>query len=219
MHFFDTKRLSANCFDCITAVSDSSETLFVRVDVSCKGPWIIFCNRPPLVSPPAHQVGLLDRLGQVPVRSTHMATRLLLCEHAEKLQAAMVLKNHHSKHPELINGAIGAALHKTGTTVPASLTAADVFFREVGVWARRRAGHAGRSLSLKFPLRPRQVSQISSVFECLLEEEERSLKENPVDSVQWAEVVLNVNSAIKVRPGWRSRLSISPTVMENREKS
>lgn len=117
------------------------------------------------------QVGLLDRLGQVPVRSTHMATRLLLCEHAEKLQAAMVLKNHHSKHPELINGAIGAALHKTGTAVPASLTAADVFFRE--------------------------VSQISSVFECLLEEEERSLKENPVDSVQWAEVVLNVNSVIK----------------------
>lgn len=47
----------------------------------------------------------------------------------------------------------------------------------------------------------RQVSQISSVFECLLEEEERSLKENPVDSVQWAEVVLNVNSVIKVQPG------------------
>lgn len=155
------------------------------------------------VSPPAHQVGLLDRLGQVPVRSTHMATRLLLCEHAEKLQAAMVLKNHHSKHPELINGAIGAALHKTGTAVPPSLTAADVFFREVGVWARRRAGHADQSLFLKFPPRPCQVSQISSVFECLLEEEERSLKENPVDSVQWAEVVLNVNSAIKVRPGWR----------------
>lgn len=46
------------------------------------------------------------------------------------------------------------------------------------------------------------MSQISSVFECLLEEEERSLKENPVDSVQWAEVVLNVNSVIKVRPCW-----------------
>lgn len=46
-----------------------------------------------------------------------------------------------------------------------------------------------------------QVSQISSVFDCLLEEEERSLKENPVDSVQWAEVVLTVNNIIKVQHG------------------
>lgn len=44
-----------------------------------------------------------------------------------------------------------------------------------------------------------QVSQISSVFDCLLEEEERTLKENPVDSVQWAEVVLAVNNIIKVQ--------------------
>ncbi|XP_075993040.1 nuclear pore complex protein Nup133 [Genypterus blacodes] len=117
------------------------------------------------------QVGLLDRLSHTTVRSSPMATRLLLCEHAEKLQAAMVLKNHHAKHAELVNRAIGAALQKNNATVPPSLTAADVFFRE--------------------------VSQISSVFECLLEEEERSLKENPVDSVQWAEVILNVNNIIK----------------------
>nr|XP_046231328.1 nuclear pore complex protein Nup133 [Scatophagus argus] len=117
------------------------------------------------------QVGLLDRLGQVTVRSSPMATRLLLCEHAEKLQAAMVLKNHHSKHPELVNRAINVALQRNNAAVPPSLTAADVFFRE--------------------------VSQISSVFDCLLEEEERSLKENPVDSVQWAEVVLTVNNIIK----------------------
>lgn len=78
------------------------------------------------------QVGLLDRLGQVTVRSSPMATRLLLCEHAEKLQAAMVLKNHHSKHPELLNRAIGIALQRNGAAVPTSLTAADVFFREVG---------------------------------------------------------------------------------------
>ncbi|XP_026166139.1 nuclear pore complex protein Nup133-like [Mastacembelus armatus] len=117
------------------------------------------------------QVGLLDRLGQVTVRSSPMATRLLLCEHAEKLQAAMVLKNYHSKHAELVNRAIGSALQRTNTAVPPSLTAADVFFRE--------------------------VSQISSVFDCLLEEEERSLKENPVDSVQWAEVVLTVNIIVK----------------------
>uniref|UniRef100_A0A3Q4GF43 Nuclear pore complex protein Nup133 n=1 Tax=Neolamprologus brichardi TaxID=32507 RepID=A0A3Q4GF43_NEOBR len=117
------------------------------------------------------QVGLLDRLTQVTVRSSPMATRLLLCEHAEKLQAAMVLKNHHTKHSELVNRAISTALQRNNTAVPQSLTAADVFFRE--------------------------VSQISLVFDCLLEEEERSLKESPVDSVQWAEVVLTVNNVIK----------------------
>lgn len=47
-------------------------------------------------------------------------------------------------------------------------------------------------------VRPSQVSQISSVFDCLLEEEERTLKESPVESVQWAEVVLTVSSIIKV---------------------
>uniref|UniRef100_A0A8C8IF18 Nucleoporin Nup133/Nup155-like N-terminal domain-containing protein n=1 Tax=Oncorhynchus tshawytscha TaxID=74940 RepID=A0A8C8IF18_ONCTS len=118
------------------------------------------------------QVGLLDRLGQTAVRSSPMATRLLLCEHAEKLQAAMTLKNHHTKHGELVNRAILIALRKSNAAVSTSLTAADVFFRE--------------------------VSQISSVFECLLEEEERTLKENPVDSVKWAEVVLSVNTIIKV---------------------
>lgn len=76
-------------------------------------------------------MGLLDRLGQVTVRSSSMATRLLLCEHAEKLQAAMVLKNHHSKHPELVNRAISVALQRNAAVVPVSLTAADVFFREV----------------------------------------------------------------------------------------
>ncbi|KAJ0051108.1 hypothetical protein NL108_013845, partial [Boleophthalmus pectinirostris] len=117
------------------------------------------------------QVGLLDRLGSVSVRSSPMATRLLLCEHAEKLQASMVLKNHHSRHQELMSRAVNSALSKRGTPVPPSLTAADVFFRE--------------------------VSQIGSIFECLLEEEERSLKDNPVESVQWAEVVLAVNNILK----------------------
>uniref|UniRef100_A0A4W4GJP4 Nucleoporin Nup133/Nup155-like C-terminal domain-containing protein n=1 Tax=Electrophorus electricus TaxID=8005 RepID=A0A4W4GJP4_ELEEL len=117
------------------------------------------------------QTGLLDRLSSVTVRSSPMATRLLLCEHAEKLAAAVVLKNHHGKRAELLNGAILAALRNSGTPVPASLTPADVFFRE--------------------------VSQISSIFECLLDEEEAWLKESPPGSEKWAEVVINVNNIIK----------------------
>ncbi|CAM4471039.1 hypothetical protein PO909_015770 [Leuciscus waleckii] len=116
------------------------------------------------------QTGLLDRLTSTTVRLSPMATRLLLCEHAEKLSAAIVLKNHHAKHPELLNTAILSALKKNNTEISANLTPADVFFRE--------------------------VSQISSIFECLLDEEEKALKEHP-DAARWAEVVLNVNDIVK----------------------
>lgn len=90
-------------------------------------------------------MGLLERLGRVWVRSSPMATRLLLCEHAEKLQAAMVLKNQHAKHSELVNRAIGAALRRNDVAVPPGLTGADVFFREVrrrrpDFWGSFRAG-------------------------------------------------------------------------------
>ncbi|XP_062404993.1 nuclear pore complex protein Nup133 [Sardina pilchardus] len=118
-----------------------------------------------------NQMGLLERLGSTAVRSSPMATRLLLCEHAEKLTAAIVLKNHHAKHADLVNPAIASALKKSSADVPASLTAADVFFRE--------------------------VSGISAIFECLLDEEEKALKENPITSLKWAQIVIEVNVIIK----------------------
>ncbi|NWI80397.1 NU133 protein, partial [Dryoscopus gambensis] len=118
-----------------------------------------------------HQVGVFERLGSFPVRGMPMATRLLLCEHAEKLAAAIVLKNHHSRLPDLVNAAILIALNKRECDVPPSLTPADVFFRE--------------------------VSQIDSIFECLLEEEEQILKDMPIESVEWAQIVVNVNNIIK----------------------
>ncbi|NXE47645.1 NU133 protein, partial [Casuarius casuarius] len=118
-----------------------------------------------------HQVGVFERLGSFPVRGMPMATRLLLCEHAEKLAAAIVLKNHHSRLPDLVNAAILMALNKRVCDIPPNLTPADVFFRE--------------------------VSQIDSIFECLLEEEEQTLKEMPVESIEWAQIVINVNIIIK----------------------
>ena len=42
-------------------------------------------------------VGLLDRLTCVRVRGLSMPTRLLLCEHAEKIQAAITLKKLHNQ--------------------------------------------------------------------------------------------------------------------------
>ncbi|XP_065586454.1 nuclear pore complex protein Nup133 isoform X1 [Cyrtonyx montezumae] len=118
-----------------------------------------------------HQVGIFERLGSFPVRGMPMATRLLLCEHAEKLAAAIVLKNHHSRLPDLVNAAILIALNKRDCEIPPSLTPADIFFRE--------------------------VSQIDSIFGCLLEEEEQILRELHIESIEWAQVVVNVNNIIK----------------------
>ncbi|XP_010148990.1 PREDICTED: nuclear pore complex protein Nup133-like, partial [Eurypyga helias] len=115
-----------------------------------------------------HQVGVFERLGSFPARGIPMATRLLLCEHAEKLAAAIILKNHHSRLPDLVNAAILIALNKRECDIPPSLTPADVFFQE--------------------------VSQIDSIFECLLEEEEQILKDVPIESI---EIVVNVNNIIK----------------------
>ncbi|XP_054843519.1 nuclear pore complex protein Nup133 [Eublepharis macularius] len=117
------------------------------------------------------QVGLFTRLTSFTVRGLPMATRLLLCEHAEKLSAAIVLKNYHSRLADVVNAAIQIALNRRESDIPPSLTPADVFFRE--------------------------VSQIDAIFECLLEEEEQVLKETPVDSVECAEMVINVNNIIK----------------------
>ncbi|XP_004453427.2 nuclear pore complex protein Nup133 [Dasypus novemcinctus] len=118
-----------------------------------------------------HQVGLFGRLGTYPVRGLPMATRLLLCEHAEKLSAAIVLKNHHSRLCDLVNTAILLALNRRECEIPANLTPADVFFRE--------------------------VSQVDSICECLLEHEEQVLTDTSLDSVEWAETVINVNSILK----------------------
>lgn len=78
-----------------------------------------------------YKVGIFERLGSFPVRGMLMATRLLLCEHAEKLAAAIVLKNYHSRLPDLVNAAILIALNKRDCDIPPNLTPADIFFREV----------------------------------------------------------------------------------------
>ncbi|XP_062865729.1 nuclear pore complex protein Nup133 isoform X2 [Trichomycterus rosablanca] len=164
LHQLEDKMKAHHCFmDFLLQISNQNEPRVQRRAVKTEPQ---SCCRS--ASP---KTGLLDHLSSTAVRSSPMATRLLLCEHAEKLSAAFTLKNHHAKQPELVNAAITATLKKNGTPLPASLSPADVFFRE--------------------------VSQISSILESLLDEEEKCLKENPAASVQWAEVVLDVNGIIK----------------------
>ncbi|XP_069810810.1 nuclear pore complex protein Nup133 [Dendropsophus ebraccatus] len=118
-----------------------------------------------------HQVGLFGRLSTCPVRGSIMATRLLLCEHAEKLSAAIVLKNHHTKLPALVNSTIQLALSRRMCSVPHNLTAADVYFRE--------------------------VSQMDVIFECLVDKEELELQSTMLDSIEWANIVVDVNTILK----------------------
>ncbi|OCT89964.1 nuclear pore complex protein Nup133 [Xenopus laevis] len=118
-----------------------------------------------------HQVGLFSRLSTCQTKGMLVATRLLLSEHAEKLSAAIVLKNHHAKLPVLVNSAIQLALDKRMCTVPQNLTAADVYFRE--------------------------VSQMEIIFECLVDKEEADLESTSIDSVEWANIVVNVNTILK----------------------
>ncbi|XP_073527636.1 nuclear pore complex protein Nup133 [Phyllobates terribilis] len=118
-----------------------------------------------------HQVGLFDRLSTCQVRGSTIASRLLLCEHAEKLSAAIVLKNHHTKLPALVNSVIQLALNKKMCSVPHNLTPADVYFRE--------------------------VSQMDIIFECLIDKEEMELQTTIMDSVEWANIVVEVNMILK----------------------
>ncbi|XP_018416810.1 PREDICTED: nuclear pore complex protein Nup133 [Nanorana parkeri] len=118
-----------------------------------------------------HQVGLFDRLYTYQMRELVMATRLLLCEHAEKLSAAIVLKNHHTRFPNLVNSAIQLALNKRMCSVSQNLTAADVYFRE--------------------------VSQMDTIFECFVDQEEAELQNTTMDTADWANVVLDVNMILK----------------------
>ncbi|XP_053314464.1 nuclear pore complex protein Nup133 [Spea bombifrons] len=118
-----------------------------------------------------HEVGLFSRLSVSQVRGIPMATRLLLCEHAEKLSAAIVLKNHHTKVPALVNSTIQLALNKRMCSIPPNLTAADVYFRE--------------------------VSQMDIIFECFIDKEEADLENTSIDSVEWAHIVVNINAIMK----------------------
>uniref|UniRef100_A0A8D2BCI1 Nuclear pore complex protein Nup133 n=1 Tax=Sciurus vulgaris TaxID=55149 RepID=A0A8D2BCI1_SCIVU len=98
-----------------------------------------------------HQVGLFGRLGTSPVRGTPMATRRLLCEHAEKLSAAIALKNHHSRRSFLLSDDL---------SVPPRLC-------------------------------------VDTICECLLEHEEQVLRDTALDSLEWAEVAVDVNTVLK----------------------
>ncbi|CAG2211757.1 NUP133 [Mytilus edulis] len=80
----------------------------------------------------SRQVGLWDKLKEVQSRDTKMLTRNALCEHAEKIQAAIALRTQHSTYPALVDAAIKKVLEKRRDfDSMQSLTPQDIFYREV----------------------------------------------------------------------------------------
>ncbi|KAK6998131.1 nuclear pore complex protein Nup133 [Biomphalaria glabrata] len=75
--------------------------------------------------------GLWNQMNLVGVRNSVMPTRLLLCEHVEKLEAAIALREAHSKYCKILDLCIQKAVQLRQVAIPSTLTAQDLFYREV----------------------------------------------------------------------------------------
>uniref|UniRef100_A0A8C4WV74 Nucleoporin 133 n=4 Tax=Eptatretus burgeri TaxID=7764 RepID=A0A8C4WV74_EPTBU len=114
--------------------------------------------------------GILQRLGDARLRDGCPCTARLLCEHAEKLMAAIALKQQHERQPELVARMIRRVLTRRLVSVPENLTPADVFFRE--------------------------VTRIDDIIEVLLEEEDDVLQRCREDMTECTQTVFLVNNII-----------------------
>ncbi|KAL8610413.1 hypothetical protein ACOMHN_035130 [Nucella lapillus] len=74
---------------------------------------------------------LWDKLTVTPVRDGLMNTRLLLCEHVEKLEAAIALRGQDPEPLKTLYTCIRSLLKQRATPLPTILNPEDVFFREV----------------------------------------------------------------------------------------
>ncbi|CAL1542422.1 unnamed protein product [Lymnaea stagnalis] len=74
---------------------------------------------------------LWNKLGVVGVRGSVMPTRLLLCEHVEKIEAAKALRELHAEHHKMVDFCINKVLRQRQVNVPQTLAAQDMFYREI----------------------------------------------------------------------------------------
>ncbi|XP_077996932.1 nuclear pore complex protein Nup133-like isoform X2 [Glandiceps talaboti] len=126
---------------------------------------------------------LWDRLSSMISRDQQVCTHQMLCEHAEKLMAAISLRGHHTAYPNVVDAAIRKVLHQRGNLkVPSGLTPQDVFYRE--------------------------VSRIHEIMEALLDYEEEKLNGQMAlhDQITF---VSNVNTVIEgmLHEAWQYRQS------------
>ncbi|XP_031561013.1 nuclear pore complex protein Nup133-like [Actinia tenebrosa] len=126
-------------------------------------------------------VGLWDRLKTFKVRDQSFPTWCLLCEHAEKLNAAIALCRCHKMYQKIVDMVISVVVKKRGSTAPyKGLTDQDLFFRE--------------------------VSFIADIFEGFLEYEEEILK-TPSTHGTHVETIAGINTLMQemLQEAWSYR--------------
>ncbi len=73
---------------------------------------------------------LWERLMSLYVNGSRMSSKLILCEHAEKLMAALTLRKIHNDYSTILEAAIKIVLHQRNATLQPRLTPMDIFYRE-----------------------------------------------------------------------------------------
>ncbi|XP_056022353.1 nuclear pore complex protein Nup133-like isoform X3 [Ostrea edulis] len=117
------------------------------------------------------KMNLWKQLNQVNVRDTRMLTRHVMCEHAEKLQAAIALRQLHVEFTGIVDAAIKKVLEmRRDVNISLNLTPQDVFYRE--------------------------VSRIQEVVECLLEHQEEVLLAD-VTVTEILTVITSINTLLE----------------------
>ncbi|XP_062502750.1 nuclear pore complex protein Nup133-like [Corticium candelabrum] len=76
-------------------------------------------------------MGFIGRLGTVSADGRMLPTVFVLCEHQEKLLAALALRKHHTLYPLVIDSAIRRSVHLHSSILQSGLTAVDVFYKDV----------------------------------------------------------------------------------------
>lgn len=117
-------------------------------------------------------VNLWEKLGIVKTKDVTSLTCHMICEHAEKLSAAVALCKVDNMCQQVLNESIGLAVKKRQVKAQArGLTKHDLFFRE--------------------------VSRISDIFECLLDYEEGVSGKQRASSSSILQTILAVNKIMR----------------------
>ncbi|KAK3749505.1 hypothetical protein QZH41_013473 [Actinostola sp. cb2023] len=137
-------------------------------------------------------VTLWDKLKSVKVRKQPFPTWCLMCEHSEKLCAAIALCRLHKTYQEIVDVAISLVMKKRGTTSSKGLTEPDLFFRE--------------------------VSHVEEIFDGFLEHEEEMIRTTTADHVQ---TIVGINNLMQemLQDAWTFRQQNSSLYQVNQVES
>nr|XP_022333914.1 nuclear pore complex protein Nup133-like [Crassostrea virginica] len=117
------------------------------------------------------KMNLWGKLKQVTIRDGRMLTRHVMCEHAEKLQAAIALRQLHGEFSGIVDAAIKKVLERRmDVTMSHNLTPQDIFYRE--------------------------VSRIQEIVGCLLEYQEEVLLAD-VTPTEILTVIMSINTLLE----------------------